>query len=240
MASLTLIAPLIVVHLLIVMPANTWIVSQPKKNVWVTLAHALKQQEMCMSTVAVDSPLSTSLVGVPLEAVDYPQSLRDLLREINSKKSSFHAYIHNRITYKIKLPIINPLILWRKWTEKLQRLAEEPTEIELLGSLKAPCCVQFDFTPSSRYHDPEIYQHIKQTKFELTAAQWCRDLAKVALPFSRDEHYPNPLALPKGIFLICGDHAWQGIPSHLIGGPCTLGRLTLATPNMTQIPIWRH
>ncbi|XP_050769823.1 uncharacterized protein LOC127028044 [Gymnogyps californianus] len=40
-----------------------------------------------------------------------------------------------------------------------------------------------------------------------------------------------PLALPSGIFFICGDRAWGGIPSHIKGGPCSLGRLTLLTPN---------
>jgi len=37
-------------------------------------------------------------------------------------------------------------------------------------------------------------------------------------------------ALPPGIFLICGDRAWQGIPANALGGPCYLGRLTLFMP----------
>ncbi|XP_032298881.1 syncytin-A-like [Coturnix japonica] len=37
-------------------------------------------------------------------------------------------------------------------------------------------------------------------------------------------------ALPPGIFLICGDRAWQGIPSNAVGGPCYLGRLTILSP----------
>lgn len=38
-------------------------------------------------------------------------------------------------------------------------------------------------------------------------------------------------ALPPGIFLICGDRAWQGIPANPLGGPCYLGKLTMLAPN---------
>ncbi|TRZ21731.1 hypothetical protein HGM15179_005400 [Zosterops borbonicus] len=48
----------------------------------------------------------------------------------------------------------------------------------------------------------------------------------------------KPLTLPKGTFLICGDRAFNGIPSRLLGGPCTLGRLSLLTPNKTIIMDW--
>nr|WHP37649.1 envelope protein [Avian leukemia virus] len=40
-------------------------------------------------------------------------------------------------------------------------------------------------------------------------------------------------ALPPGIFLICGDRAWQGIPRNALGGPCYLGQLTMLSPNFT-------
>jgi len=45
----------------------------------------------------------------------------------------------------------------------------------------------------------------------------------------------QPLALPHGVFLICGDHAWPAIPPHIKGGPCSVGRLTLLTPNQIMI-----
>ncbi|NXY72932.1 ERB1 protein, partial [Glareola pratincola] len=41
----------------------------------------------------------------------------------------------------------------------------------------------------------------------------------------------TPKALPPGVFLICGDRAWQGIPKNVMGGPCYLGKLTLLAPN---------
>ena len=47
--------------------------------------------------------------------------------------------------------------------------------------------------------------------------------------------FSKPKALPPNIFLICGDRAWQGIPSRPVGGPCYLGRLTMLAPNHTEI-----
>nr|QRN74319.1 envelope glycoprotein [Avian leukosis virus] len=48
-------------------------------------------------------------------------------------------------------------------------------------------------------------------------------------------NFTKPKALPPGIFLICGDRAWQGIPSRPVGGPCYLGKLTMLAPNHTDI-----
>ncbi|XP_015704681.2 LOW QUALITY PROTEIN: uncharacterized protein LOC107306240 [Coturnix japonica] len=42
-------------------------------------------------------------------------------------------------------------------------------------------------------------------------------------------------ALPPGVFLICGDRAWQGIPRNPIGGPCYLGKLTILSPSIFEI-----
>nr|UYV50441.1 envelope protein [Avian leukosis virus] len=47
--------------------------------------------------------------------------------------------------------------------------------------------------------------------------------------------FTKPKALPPVIFLICGDRAWQGIPSRPVGGPCYLGKLTMLAPNHTDI-----
>lgn len=50
----------------------------------------------------------------------------------------------------------------------------------------------------------------------------------------------QPRILLKGVFLICGDRVWAGIPAHLQGGPCTLGKLTILTPNTTMVQDWRN
>ncbi|NXY40011.1 ERB1 protein, partial [Pomatorhinus ruficollis] len=44
----------------------------------------------------------------------------------------------------------------------------------------------------------------------------------------------TPKALPPNVFLIFGDHAWQGIPLNVFGGLCYLGKLTLFAPSMRQ------
>ncbi|NXU09898.1 ERB1 protein, partial [Pardalotus punctatus] len=41
----------------------------------------------------------------------------------------------------------------------------------------------------------------------------------------------TPKALLPSLFLICGDRAWQGIPSSIFGGPCYLGELTFLVPS---------
>lgn len=46
--------------------------------------------------------------------------------------------------------------------------------------------------------------------------------------------------LPKGSFLICGDQAWAGIPPHPLGGPCTIGKLSLLAAGKDQILSWRE
>ena len=38
--------------------------------------------------------------------------------------------------------------------------------------------------------------------------------------------------VPQGVFLICGDRAWPGIPLNPVGGPCYLGRLTFFARRM--------
>ncbi|RMC15202.1 hypothetical protein DUI87_07386 [Hirundo rustica rustica] len=53
-------------------------------------------------------------------------------------------------------------------------------------------------------------------------------------------HDADPLALPKGVVLICGNRAWAGIPPYLIGGPCTFGQLGLFTPNKTTLMDWER
>ncbi|KAF4804385.1 hypothetical protein TURU_008413 [Turdus rufiventris] len=52
--------------------AAAWIIPQPRQNIWVTLAHMLQQENICLSTAAAKDPMSTCLVGIPLQAVEYP------------------------------------------------------------------------------------------------------------------------------------------------------------------------
>ncbi|RMC10018.1 hypothetical protein DUI87_12813 [Hirundo rustica rustica] len=76
------------------------------------------------------------------------------------------------------------------------------------------------------------YQFVYQTKDVYTAKIQCGQIAHVEMASTTDR---KPLALPKGVFLICGDRAWAGIPPHLVGGPCTFGWLGLFSPNKTTL-----
>ncbi|XP_072778618.1 uncharacterized protein [Taeniopygia guttata] len=202
---------------------DVWIVSQPKKNVWVTLAQALKQDHMCLSTASAENPMSTCLVGVPSKGDEFPIGLVRLQKQVNE----------NKIPGVGKIPVQNPLILWQKWILDLPSAEGEPQELELLGSAKAEYCIQFDFSPTK---EVKLYEQVKQYKVEFRAGQWCTAVYKLKSASTTDF---RPRKLDKGVFLICGDRAYPGIPSRLIGGPCTFGHLTLASPNMTQIPIGR-
>ncbi|XP_077644184.1 uncharacterized protein LOC144247421 [Lonchura striata] len=203
---------------------DAWIVPQPKKNVWVTLAQALQQDHMCLSTASAQNPMSTCLIGVPSKEDEFPIDLVRLQKQVNEDKIPKGAG-------QVKAQVPNPLILWQGWVSHLPTAEGEPQELELLGSAKAEFCIQFDFSPTK---EVKLYEHVKEYKVEFRAGQWCTAVYKLKFTSTTDFH---PRKLDKGMFLICGDRAYPGIPSRLIGGPCTFGHLTLASPNMTQIPI---
>nr|ADO34853.1 envelope polyprotein [Avian leukosis virus] len=77
------------------------------------------------------------------------------------------------------------------------------------------------------------------TASNLGNASGCCGKAGTILPGiwvdSTQGNFTKPKALPPAIFLICGDRAWQGIPSRPVGGPCYLGKLTMLAPNHTDI-----
>ncbi|KAF4804964.1 hypothetical protein TURU_003036 [Turdus rufiventris] len=51
-----------------------WIMPQPRQNMWVTLAQTFQQENICLSTAAARDSMSTCLVGIPLQAREYPAS----------------------------------------------------------------------------------------------------------------------------------------------------------------------
>lgn len=44
-----------------------WTPTQPKQNIWVTLANLTGQDALCLSTVSPGNPFTTFLVGQPLD-----------------------------------------------------------------------------------------------------------------------------------------------------------------------------
>ncbi|TRZ10906.1 hypothetical protein HGM15179_016198 [Zosterops borbonicus] len=211
-------------------PTWAWIVPQPKVNVWKTLAKTLGQDHICLSSAAAGDPLSSCLVGIPFAEKDFPPALLHMRQSFNHKpiKISHFTEINHASTF-----IKNPLALWKEWNSHLPELPQEPQELDLLGSSPSPFCIHFTYNPPESQR--KLYHTIKQIKDAYWASSWCSALAHVAAPSTAGS---KSLSLPTGTFLICGDRAYAGIPARTIGGPCTLGKLGLFTPNKTQIVDW--
>ncbi|XP_063248271.1 uncharacterized protein LOC134547974 [Prinia subflava] len=197
--------------------SQAWIVPQPATNVWTMLARSLGQDHICLNQASASDPISSCLVGIPFEKHELPEKLLYYARRISKVAPRGHAFI-----------------TWRNFFFHLENLKEEPQELELLGSAKAPYCVHF--LNSANALNPRT-KHLVQANSLYHARSWCRGITKGILP---PQIYDHPKRLPKGVFFICGTHAWAGIPSHLSGGPCTLGKLGLFSPNKTQIMNWKQ
>ena len=201
----------LILFLIIVKTTAIWIPPQPKQNVWVTLANKTGQDSICIALTSPRNPFSTCLVGVPLDTWPCPAS----------------AFICRGT--KPRHNVDN----WDRIVPSFPRAALEPQELEILGSIQADACVNFKW--SSVYRDKGKSQSLSvQVTPSLTpyrnASWWCN---YTTTHISQSSN--TPIQLPTGVFLICGDRAWAGIPSKLEGGPCTLGRLTLLTPNTSMI-----
>nr|XP_025964554.1 uncharacterized protein LOC112988330 [Dromaius novaehollandiae]XP_025964555.1 uncharacterized protein LOC112988330 [Dromaius novaehollandiae] len=195
-----------------------WIVPQPKENVWVTLANVTGQDTICLSTATPQNPFSTRLVGLPLDLTE--------LEQLCDQSVSGTPVCSNISRNDTREP-------WDAWWSRVgSPYANPPQELQLLGSLGAHRCVNFNYTGRGRSND---------TVWEVTgngilknASKWCKRIDNVTQSFS------SHMTLPPGLFLICGDRAWPAVPARIIGGPCTVGKLTLLTPNTTMIEAKRH
>ncbi|XP_053798685.1 uncharacterized protein LOC128788017 [Vidua chalybeata] len=184
--------------------AGSWLVPQPKENVWVTLAKSIGQKQLCMAMGSVDSPLSTCLVGVPLSENDFPFTGMKL----------------------------NAADSWMSWMRTLPQAPQEPQELDLPGSTRVHFCIRF-YTKAPQTKPGQNIKDITPANRKYIN-EWCNYTGPVL-----SKSYPFPKELPRGVFLICGDRAWAGIPSNTKGGPCSLGKLTTLTPNKTQILDWK-
>ncbi|XP_063280585.1 syncytin-A-like [Prinia subflava] len=122
----------------------------------------------------------------------------------------------------------------------LPNALEDPQELDLLGSTKATYCVRFYYR-RPRNNGPEINQLKNTYRKDISPINkaynypdWCNYTTRVI-----SVSCLHPKVLPKGMFLICGDRVWAGIPSHLQGGPYSLGRLSTFTPNITLLHNWK-
>ncbi|XP_054043217.1 syncytin-A-like [Rissa tridactyla] len=178
----------------------------PKVNVWVTLANLTGQDTLCLATASPNNPFSTCLVGLPLD--EWPQPSNPAIKTV----------------YNNSREIVDS---WDGYFPYFPIGDLEPQEIELLGSVKMDFCVKFNYTEKNQSRAWDVSPSHPVFK---NATAWCN---YTATNLSRSTN--APVLLPSGIFFICGDRAWSAIPSHIKGGPCSLGRLTVLTPNTSMI-----
>lgn len=120
----------------------------------------------------------------------------------------------------------------------------EPQELDLLGSVSSnQSCIVFGGWMtrlayiSIRYGDPKIalpwLTEITMGKNRVDPiSPWYRSPVTQCnsyIHYSINASASAKILLP-GIFLICGDQAWPGIPSNAWGGPCYLGKISMFTP----------
>ncbi|XP_054370412.1 uncharacterized protein LOC129046651 [Molothrus ater] len=186
---------------------QAWAPPQPKTNIWVTLANLTKQETICLSLSSPGNPFTTCLVGLPADPWPCPSHVP------TCKVSNARTSVDN----------------WDQWISHFPIAPQEPQELELLESVMADACIHFNHRSllSVKNHSNVVTSSMAVYQ---NALAWCNYTTKRVSVSSND-----PIQLPAGYFLICGDRAWAGIPSMLHGGPCTLGRLSLLTPNMSMI-----
>lgn len=188
-------------------------VDQPKINVRVTLANASGLDTLCLSTTTPKNPFSACFVNVPVENWPIPERIDRAIRGTFAGSQVWEYY--------------TPLNTWEWRTPCLPKASDEPQELDLLGSVKVKFCVEFH----SKENNQSVMRDVSPPHpvYE-NHTFWCNSTFIVP-PASSS----IPLQLPKGMFFVCGDRAWPAGPSNIKGGPCTLGKLTLFTPNMKTI-----
>lgn len=146
----------------------------------------------------------------------------------------------------------------------LNATSVEPQELTLLGSMGKNCsCVEFGNVYSvlaclnrTRQQNLEInYGYFQNISPKAPEYHQCVPNQTQKIGYQQNEYLfcphqfvhevNNPSAalwnndtakgLPPGIFLICGDAAWQEIQSQVIGGPWFLGKLILFKPSKIDL-----
>ncbi|TRZ13215.1 hypothetical protein HGM15179_013889 [Zosterops borbonicus] len=68
--------------------AMSWVVPQPKANVWRTLARAMGQDHICLSQGSTEDPIASCLVGIPAQESELPPELLQWKRDLNNKPAA--------------------------------------------------------------------------------------------------------------------------------------------------------
>lgn len=209
----------------------------PRQNVWVSLAHELNTTTFCASLATPSTPFLTCLIGVPLTNTTWLH-FRSAANDTGFQSGRITG---NNITESFEQ--------YDNWDDRLP-FGPEPQEIELIDSLNATSCFYIDSrnSPCSEGTHTNCWKNTSiptwlspignSSEWEKS---WCNHTGR-----TREKPAPGtvlPRRLPPGYFLICGNRAWSGIPTLPVGGPCTIGQLSLALPqhhpNRTHPTRWQ-
>ena len=187
--GLLLTSTIVITSLLLI---NTWAVPQPKQNVCITLAKAIKQDTLCLSLAHPDDPFSTCLAGLPADVWPITNNVTGM-KDNNPNGLWKHS----------------PVDAWDLWNQELPHASLEPQELEILGSVKMDFCVRFSYKP--KWEMTERPTNIKERKIirkdvspyhpaYKNQSQRCNYTSSITSWSSN-----HPLQFPQGMFLICGD-----------------------------------
>ena len=205
--------------------------NKPRENVWVTFANITNQSSICLSLGGVPNPFRTCLVGLP---VWRPAEFLGMVDKVSLTQDK--TYRQNCSS----MPGLDPAQQDGCWQCKIilslnKTLSSPPEELDLFGcantSLGNATGGWFSFEPiklsdlnRDRHHWANLDSILESGLVHSQLYTQCKG-----------GNITEPLALPQGIFLICGDRAWNGIPVKPQGGPCYLGKLTIFHPNATAL-----
>ncbi|OPJ66367.1 envelope glycoprotein gp95-like [Patagioenas fasciata monilis] len=188
--------------------AAFWMPTQTKTNMWITLANMTDQDSICLAMSSLENPFHTRLVGILLD--DY-SSITQLFQ--NSGWCKGIATNCNNANMAL-------------WIICLPEADIEPQELELLASMPMDACIQL--VCEKCQNNIQEHKWIKLQNVNATLGdyrnetQWCNASQKNPRGVI-DNVGQQPQNLLYGVFLICGDRAWPGIPSNAVEGPCILG-----------------
>ena len=221
------------------------LVQQPR-NVWVTWANLTGQTDFCLGLQSATSPFRTCLIGLPnyqLEefkghTINYSVCQNET--DAATQTACLIRSLNHTLPWDPKeLDILGSQMIRNGTTRTCiifgTMCYAENDRSDRTGGVEAELR---DLIVRWGSNDPHIKPYANQSwtvvslmnmeSFSIAGGFTCRRKGSEVLWNNK-----TAKALPPGIFLICGDRPWQGVPANSLGGPCYLGKLTMFAPNRT-------
>ncbi|RMC04213.1 hypothetical protein DUI87_19032 [Hirundo rustica rustica] len=178
------------------------------------LAKSAGSDTICLSDTSPDKPFSTCLVGVP-----FPEGFDNVTFD------KYWPYDDHHISP-------TPSQRHQTYIDNSKVDKSDLQELEILGSLTMSTCYFFHFRGENGPHLNVTPYHPVYSNM----TSWCNQTKLLVYDEPHADRFNKlPIRFPKGIWLICGDRAWQGIPSKIDGGPCAMGQLTVIAPSVKKV-----